>query len=116
VLCLTAPEARATARDASAAATAQAAAPRYARHVPARTLLYALVQAHYPDFLARLEAKGRSLPAYVREELDAYLQRYGDIQNSRKALHPMSEISYRHHVALTSLYRHDHRPQSTCRS
>ena len=46
MLCLTAPEARATARDAGAAATTPAAAPRYARHVPERTLLYALVQAH----------------------------------------------------------------------
>jgi hypothetical protein len=74
VLRLTAPEQRATARVARAAATAQAAAPRYARHVPERTLLYALVQAHYPDFLARLEAEDRSLPAYVREEFDAYLR------------------------------------------
>jgi len=55
VLCFTEPEAHASAR---AATTAQAAAPRYARHDPERTLLYALVQAHYPDFLARLEAEG----------------------------------------------------------
>lgn len=74
MLCLTAPEARATARDAGAAAPTPAAAPRYARHVPERTLLYALVQARYPDFLARLEAEDRSLPAYVREEFDAYLR------------------------------------------
>ncbi|HBP8424948.1 TPA: IS91 family transposase, partial [Escherichia coli] len=33
------------------------AAARYARHLPERTLLYALVQAHYPDFIARLEAE-----------------------------------------------------------
>ncbi|TCO33854.1 hypothetical protein EV148_11458, partial [Dokdonella fugitiva] len=26
------------------------AATRYARHAPERTLLYALVEAHYPDF------------------------------------------------------------------
>jgi hypothetical protein len=74
VLCFTAPEGSASAPAAGAAATAQAAAPRYARHVPARTLLYALVQAHYPDFIARLEAEDRSLPAYVRDELDAYLR------------------------------------------
>ena len=49
-------------------------APRYARHVPERTLLYALVQAHYPDFIARLAAEDRSLPAYVREEFDEYLR------------------------------------------
>jgi hypothetical protein len=55
-------------RVACAAATAQAAASGYARHVPERTLLYALVQAHYPDLLARLAAEDRSLPGYVREE------------------------------------------------
>lgn len=74
MLCFTAPEGRATALAAGAAATAQAAAPRYARHGPERTLLYALVQAHYPDFLARLEAEDRSLPAYVREEFEAFLR------------------------------------------
>ena len=50
MLRLTALEGRATPRLASAAATAQAAAPNYARHAPERTLLCALVQAHYPDF------------------------------------------------------------------
>jgi hypothetical protein len=74
VLCFTAPEGRAAALAAGAAATAQAAAPSYAPHVPERTLLYALVQAHYPDFLARLEAEDRSLPAYVREEFEEYLR------------------------------------------
>ncbi|MCA3325291.1 MAG: transposase [Roseomonas sp.] len=37
-------------------------------------MLYALVQAHYTDFLARLEAEDRSLPAYVREEFEEYLR------------------------------------------
>ncbi|HBO1295195.1 TPA: transposase zinc-binding domain-containing protein, partial [Pseudomonas aeruginosa] len=49
-------------------------APRYARHAPERTLLYALVEAHYPDFIARLEAEDRSLPEYVREEFEDYLR------------------------------------------
>ena len=43
MLCLTAPEGRAAPRVARAANTALAAAPSYARHVPERTLLYALV-------------------------------------------------------------------------
>ncbi|MGL3229465.1 transposase, partial [Pseudomonas aeruginosa] len=47
---------------------------RYARHLPERTLLYALVQAHYPDFIARLEAQDRPLPEYVREEFETYLR------------------------------------------
>ncbi|EFF6607631.1 transposase, partial [Escherichia coli] len=50
------------------------AAARYARHLPERTLLYALVQAHYPDFIARLEAEDRPLPEYVREEFETYLR------------------------------------------
>jgi len=74
VLCLTAPEGGATALAAGAATAAQTTAASYARHVPERTLLYALVQAHYPDFLARLEAEERSLPAYVREEFEAFLR------------------------------------------
>jgi len=74
VLCLTAPDGRATARAASAAATALPAAPTHSRHAPERALLYALVQAHYPDFVARLAAEDRSLPEYVREEFDAYLR------------------------------------------
>jgi hypothetical protein len=74
VLRLTALEGRATPRGADAAQTALAAAPNYVRHVPERALLYTLVQAHYPDFLARLAAEDRSLPEYVREEFDAYLR------------------------------------------
>jgi hypothetical protein len=41
---------------------------------PERTLLYALVQAHYPDFIARREAEDRPLPEYVREEFETYLR------------------------------------------
>ena len=74
MLCLTAPEGRAAPRVARAANTALAAAPSYARHVPERTLLYALVEAHYPDFIASLEAQDRSLPEYVREEFETYLR------------------------------------------
>lgn len=44
MLCLTAPEGRAAPRVARAANTALAAAPSYARHVPERTLLYALAR------------------------------------------------------------------------
>ena len=77
---LTALEGRGSPRAASAAPTAQAAAPSYARHVPERMLLYALVQAHYLDFIAGLEAEDRSLPAYVREEFEAFL-RCGVLEN-----------------------------------
>ena len=64
-------------QDAVAHATSPAAhlpTARYAPHRPERTLLYALVQAHYPDFIARLEAEDRPLPEYVREEFETYLR------------------------------------------
>jgi len=74
VLRLTALEGRTTPRVASTAPTALPAAPTYARHVSERTLLYALVQAHYPDLIARLTAEDRSLPETVREEFEAFLR------------------------------------------
>ena len=77
MLRLTAREGRATSRLTGAAPTA---APTYARHAPERTLLYALVQAHYPDLIARLATQDRSLPEYVREEFEAFL-RCGVLEN-----------------------------------
>jgi len=46
---------------------------QYERHRPENTLLYQLIQAHYPAFIAHLESMGRSLPAYVRAEFEGYL-------------------------------------------
>jgi len=48
--------------------------PGYARHRPEETLLYQLVEQHYPAFLAAREAAGRPLPKYVQEEFEAYLK------------------------------------------
>ena len=41
---------------------------QYARHRPEETLLYQIIDEHYPDFVAQLEAEGRSLPRFVRKE------------------------------------------------
>ncbi len=46
---------------------------RFERHRPEATLLYELVDQHYPAFLAALERDGRSLPTFVQQEFDAYL-------------------------------------------
>ncbi|MFO0041701.1 MAG: transposase zinc-binding domain-containing protein, partial [Pseudomonadota bacterium] len=71
-MCQTAPAGRAT--PAGTPSSARSRARTYARHDPQRTLLYTLVQAHYPDFLAQLAAQDRPLPAYVREAFEAYLR------------------------------------------
>ncbi len=43
---------------------------RYERHRPATTLLYQLVERHYPEFLTALAERDRYLPGYVQEEFD----------------------------------------------
>jgi len=48
--------------------------PGYARHKPERTLLYQLVEQHYPAFREMRTMAGRSLPDYIEEEFDAYLK------------------------------------------
>jgi hypothetical protein len=42
---------------------------QYARHRPEETLLYRVIDDHYPDFLAQIEMEGRTLPRFVRREL-----------------------------------------------
>ena len=51
-----------------------AGAVDYARHRPEQTLLYQLVEEHYPAFVALREAQGRPLPAYVQREFEDFLK------------------------------------------
>lgn len=48
--------------------------PGYARHRPEATLLYQIVERHYPELVAARETAGRPLPQYVQEEFEAYLK------------------------------------------
>ena len=47
--------------------------PGYGRHRPEATLLYQLVQQHYPAFRDLRTEAGRPLPEFVQEEFEAYL-------------------------------------------
>ena len=58
-------------KDASAGA---ARAGEYARHRPEQTLLYQLIEAHYPAFVAHLAARERTLPVHVQREFEATLK------------------------------------------
>jgi ribosomal protein S27E len=49
-------------------------APRYERHRPEQTLLYQIVDKHYPEFLAQLAVEGKSLPDHVQREFTDYLK------------------------------------------
>lgn len=46
----------------------------YERHRPEQTLLYQLVEAHYPALVDQLGLQGKSLPDHVRREFEAYLK------------------------------------------
>ena len=46
----------------------------YERHQPEQTLLYQLVEAHYPALVDRLAQQGKSLPDHVHREFEAYLK------------------------------------------
>ena len=48
--------------------------PGYARHRPEATLLYQLVERHYPAFREMRAEAGRPLPDYIEQEFDAYLK------------------------------------------
>jgi hypothetical protein len=45
--------------------------PGYARHRPESTLLYQLVEQHYPAFRKMRAEAGRPLPDFVEEEFEA---------------------------------------------
>jgi ribosomal protein S27E len=48
--------------------------PPYQRHRPERTLLYQIIEQHYPEFRDIMAAQGRTLPLHVQQEFDDYLK------------------------------------------
>jgi hypothetical protein len=46
----------------------------YERHRPEQSLLYQLIEQHYPVFVAQLAVEGRTLPRYVQREFEEYLK------------------------------------------
>ena len=46
----------------------------YQRHRPEETLLYELIEQHYPALVDHLADQGKLLPDYVQEEFEAYLK------------------------------------------
>ena len=55
--------------------TAQAPRPAtHVRHRPEQTLLYQLVERHYPEFARLMAAQGSPLPGYVAREFEDYLK------------------------------------------
>ena len=55
----------------------------YERHRPEQTLLYQLIEKHYPALIEQLDAQGKSLPLHVHQELEAYLK-CGRLESSHR--------------------------------
>lgn len=49
-------------------------AGRYQRHRPEQTLLYRIIEQHYPVFTSHPAVQGRLLPEYVQREFEGYLK------------------------------------------
>ena len=47
---------------------------RFKRHRPEQTLLYRLIEQHYPDFEMQWASERKVLPDYVRREFDEFLR------------------------------------------
>ena len=52
----------------------------YQRHRPEQTLIYQIVEQHYPAFTAHLAERGKELPGYVQREFEDYLK-YGRLEH-----------------------------------
>ena len=52
----------------------EARVQRYERHRPGQTLLYRIVEQHYPAFVEHMARRGRPLPDYVQAEFQSYLK------------------------------------------
>ena len=59
---------------AEASAERDGCAAPYQRHRPERTLLYQIVEQHYPAFVSHMAQQERPLPAYVQREFEDYLR------------------------------------------
>lgn len=46
----------------------------YQRHRPEQSLLYQIVERHYPDFKEMLSKQGKSFPRHVEKEFDEFLK------------------------------------------
>ena len=47
-------------------------AMEHTRHQPEKTLLYQVIEEHYPEFLSHLSALDKTLPQYVQTEFEEY--------------------------------------------
>ncbi len=61
-------------RLAARTAARELGAYRYQRHQPEHTLLYQIVEQHYPLFVTHIARQGRPLPGYVQREFEEYLR------------------------------------------
>ena len=48
--------------------------PLHGSHRPEQTLLYRIIDRHYPEFLTYISDQGKPLPRHVQKEFDEFLK------------------------------------------
>ena len=76
---------------------APGSSPRYQRHQPEKTLLYRIVEQHYPAFLTHQEAEGKTLPDFANGRSGNEILRMSLEQAKEEGLDP---IIYTHPIGL----------------
>jgi len=70
----------------------------YKRHQPQQTLLYQIVEQHYPEFLSHLSASDKTLPQYVQSEFEEYLKcgrlEYGFLRVQCESCHQEQLVAF----------------------
>lgn len=73
--------------------------PPYKRHRPEQTLLYQIIEQHYPAFREVMAAQGKPLPWHVQQEFDDYLK-CGRLEHGFLRVQ-CTECHYEHLVAFS---------------
>jgi ribosomal protein S27E len=73
--------------------------PPYKRHRPEKTLVYQIVEKHYPEFRDVMAAQGKSLPVHVRQGFSRYLK-FGQLEHGFLRVQ-CNECHHEHMVAFS---------------
>ena len=90
--------------------------PQHERHRPEQTLLYRIIDRHYPVFLAYMSEQGRPLPHHVQKEFDEFLKcgqlEYSQTVTPKNLAPPTARVIWRYN-SLASNFMSARSPSSS---
>jgi len=75
---------------------------RYKRHQPELTLLYQIIETHYPEFIDYMDGQGKTLPNHIKKEFEAYLKCGRLEQGFIRVRLSLSCVNFKHWCAFKS--------------